>query len=49
VPGDDALAPRRLRGEDVPAITIYPAPVYTKDSLDAPETRFDTYPKSYKV
>jgi ribose transport system substrate-binding protein len=38
-----------LNGEDVPAITVYPAPVYTKDNLDAPETRFDTYPESFKV
>lgn len=37
-----------LNGEDVPAITVYPAPVYTKDNLDAPETRFDTYPANYK-
>jgi ribose transport system substrate-binding protein len=38
-----------LNGEDVPAITVYPAPVYTKDNLDAPETKFDTYPESFKV
>jgi ABC-type sugar transport system substrate-binding protein len=38
-----------LNGEDVPAITVYPAPVYTKDNLNAPETRFDTYPEDYKV
>ena len=38
-----------LNGEDVPAITVYPAPVYTKDNLDAPETRFETYPESFKV
>jgi ABC-type sugar transport system substrate-binding protein len=38
-----------LNGEDVPAITIYPAPVYTKDNLDAPEKKFDTYPESYKL
>ena len=37
-----------LNGEDVPAITVYPAPVYTKDNLDAPETKFETYPEGFK-
>ena len=37
-----------LNGEDVPAITVYPAPVYTKDNLDAPEAKFETYPEGFK-
>jgi ABC-type sugar transport system substrate-binding protein len=43
-----ARAVALLNGEDVPAITVYPAPVYTKDNLDAPEAKWETYPESFK-
>jgi ribose transport system substrate-binding protein len=37
-----------LNGDEVPAITVYPAPVYTKDTLNAPQTKYETYPASFK-
>ena len=37
-----------LNGDTVPAITVYPAPVYTKDTLDAPQVKYETYPDSFK-
>ena len=37
-----------LNGDTVPAITVYPAPVYTKESMNAPEAKFETYPAGFK-
>ncbi|HSF26939.1 MAG TPA: sugar ABC transporter substrate-binding protein [Actinomycetes bacterium] len=41
-------AVQQLNGEDVPAITIYPSPVYTADNIDDPASVLETYPAGYK-
>ena len=41
-------AVQQLNGEDVPAITIYPSPVYTADNIDDPASVLETYPAGFK-
>jgi ABC-type sugar transport system substrate-binding protein len=43
-----ARAVALLNGDEVPAITVYPAPIYTKSTLNQPAAKFDTFPSSYK-
>ena len=43
-----ARAVALLNGEEVPAITCYPAPVYTADTLDQPSVEWEGYPADFK-
>lgn len=37
-----------LNGDSVPAITCYPAPVYTADTLDQPSVEWEGYPEGFR-
>lgn len=43
-----ARAVSLLNGDTVPAITCYPAPVYTADTLDQPSVEWEGYPSGFR-
>lgn len=43
-----ARAVQMLNGEEMPAITCYPAPVYTADTLNQPSVKWEGYPAGFK-
>jgi len=43
-----ARAVSMLNGETVPAITCYPAPIYTADTLDQPSVVWEGYPEGFQ-